>query len=223
MQSAFLPQQMSLTFGQIGLNLGLSFALAYLVSLLYRRWYAGPSYSFSFYVTLLVSPVVVCMIMMAIGSNIALSLGLVGALSIIRFRTVIKDSRDLAFLFLMIGIGLCCGSGGYALAILGTLFVSAVLFGVCVIGKARGTPSEYILVFQQKERDDSGAELLLDEMVGWKKLQGASDLGEDRGCEYTYRVRLNPMVTAEEMLHRLRGVKGFSHSSLISPESQLVI
>ncbi len=223
MQSIFSPQQMSFTLGQVGLNLSLAFALSYLVAALYRHLYAGPGYSFSFFVTLLVTPVVVCMIMMAIGSNVALSLGLVGALSIVRFRTVIKDNRDLAFLFLMIGIGLCCGSGGYGIALLGTLFVCAILFGIHLVGKARHAPCEFILVFRQGGRDDVEAGRALDELVSWRRLHGAADLGPEVGCEFTYRVRLNARTSPERFIQRFKDLRGISQSCLISPDGQAAV
>lgn len=223
MPTAFSPQQMNFTLGQIGLNLCLAFALAYLAATMYRRMYAGPAYSFSFFVTLLVTPVVVSMIMMAIGSNVALSLGLVGALSILRFRTVIKDTRDMSFLFLMVGIGLCCGSGAYAMAILGTLFVCAVLIGIHFVAKVRKSPSEYILVFRQQGQADGETEQALDSLLDWRKLHGAADLGQDGGCEYTYRIRLGTSVTPQTLLNRLKTIKGLYDSSLISPESQVAI
>ncbi len=214
---------MSFTLGQVALNLGLAFALAFLAATVYRKLYSGPSYSFSFFVTLLVTPVVVCMIMMAIGSNVALSLGLVGALSIIRFRTVIKDNRDMAFLFLMIGIGLCCGSGGYGIAIAGTVFVCGVLGALYAVDRSRWVPSEYLLVFRRDGHDEADTDRVLESLVSWRKLHGASDLGPDDGCEYTYRVRLGPSVTPETLLNRLRTVQGLSQSALISPDSQLAL
>ena len=223
MPTLFTPEQMSFTLGQVALNLSLSFALAFIAASLYRRLYGGPSYSFSFFVTLQVTPVVVAMIMMAIGSNVALSLGLVGALSVIRFRTVIKDSRDMAFLFLTIGIGLCCGSGAYGLAIAGTLFVCAVLFGIHYADKARLGPSEYILVFRGRGHDPQETDKALQDFVSWRRLHGAADLGEEDGFEYTYRVRLAKAITPEALLARLKSIRGLTGSSLISPESQVAI
>lgn len=221
MPTAFTAQNMNFTIGQVLLNLSLSFALAYLAATVYRHTHAGPSSTQSFLVTLLVTPVVVCMIMMAIGSNVALSLGLVGALSIIRFRTVIKDTRDMSFLFLTIGIGLCCGSGGYALGVFGTLFVCTMLWILHKVSHARFHNSEYILVFRQNGDADAGR--TIDELAPWRKLHAVTDLGEDEGCEYTYRVRLGPTVSPEKFIQRLRSVKGLSASSLISPESQLAL
>jgi uncharacterized membrane protein YhiD involved in acid resistance len=223
MPTALTPQQMSFTLGQILLNLCLSFALSYLVAKLYRRFFTGPGYSFSFFITLLVTPVVVCMIMMAIGSNVALSLGLVGALSIIRFRTVVKDTRDLTFLFLNIGIGLCCGSGGYGLAIFGTGFVGLVLFVLHMINQSRWAPSEYILVVRTRQDLNGQTQEAIEPLVSWHRLHGAADLGPDDGIEYTYRLRLSPSVRPETLLNRLRALDGVSHSTLISPESQLAV
>jgi len=223
MPAVFTPQQMSFTLGQIALNFCLAFSLSYLAAALYRRLYSGPGYSFAFFITLIVTPVVVAMIMMAIGSNVALSLGLVGALSIIRFRTVVKDSRDMAFLFFMIGIGLCCGSGAYALAIVGTGFICLVLFGLHFVARNRGSASEYLLVFRKEDAEEKEAEQALDDLVTWRRLHGASDLGKDGGVEYTYRVRLGPTVSPENLLSRLKSVRGLSGSALISPESQLAI
>lgn len=223
MNSLLSPQQMTFSLAQVVLNLCLAFALAYAVAAVYRHLYSGPGYSFSFFVTLLVTPVVVCMIMMAIGSNVALSLGLVGALSIIRFRSVIKDSRDMAFLFLMIGIGLCCGSGGYGIALLGTLFVVAILVGVHAMGKYRLTPTEYLLIFRRQLRDDRETEQALSTMVRWKRLHGATDLGPEDGCEYTYRVRLGPETLPETLLEKLRHIRGVTRSTLISPDGQVAV
>jgi hypothetical protein len=223
MLNAFTPEQMSFTAGQVVLNLCLAFALAFLVSTAYRKVHTGPTYSMSFFLTLLVTPVVVAMIMMAIGSNVALSLGLVGALSIIRFRTVIKDSRDMTYLFLVVAIGLCCGSGAYALAVLGTFFVCGVVVATYFATRSGLGPAEYILVFRNKDGADESTGRRLDELVGWRKLHGVADLGESDGCEYTYRVRLRPGSTPESLLDKLREMKHLSQSSLISPESQLAL
>lgn len=222
MLEAFSPQQITFTIGQVGLNLCLSFALAFLSASVYRKVYRGPSSSSSFYLTLLITPVVVTMIMMAIGSNVAMSLGLVGALSIIRFRTVIKDSGDMSYLFLMIGIGLCCGSGTYALAIAGTIFVCAIILVIHYAVTSGFKPAEYILVFRQQHGTEESTQLM-QSLLAWQKLHGVTDLGEGEGCEYTYRICFSPLVEPETLLDRLRGISGLSHSALLSPDSQLAL
>ena len=112
-------------------------ALALLVALLvgiviycvYRRFYTGVVYSRSFAVTLVGMCVLTCMVTLAISTNVVISLGMVGALSIVRFRTAIKDSRDTVYIFWSIIVGICCGVGDYAVACIG----SAVTFAVILL------------------------------------------------------------------------------------------
>ncbi len=218
-----IPHINEVTITQAVLNLLIALVLAVFSATIYRRLHSGPAYSFSFFVTLIVTPMVMTMVIMAIGSNVALSLGLVGALSIIRFRTVIKDTRDMSFLFLMIGIGLCCGSSAYMLAVVGTLFVGAALIGIHAVEGRRGGTREYILVFRRDGHDLNGADEVLAELAEWRKLHGAADLGRDVGCEFTYRIKLAETVEPEMVIHRLNGIAGLHDSSLVSAESQLAI
>ena len=91
--------QVDLSPAQVLMSLVLAFALAFIWATVYKRTHSGVAYTRSFFLTIMLIPPIVAMIMMAIGSNIALSLGLVGSLSVIRFRTVIKDPKDMTFLF----------------------------------------------------------------------------------------------------------------------------
>ena len=93
-------------------------ALGILIFLVYRRFYTGVIYSRTFAVTLVGMTVLTCMVTLAISTNVVISLGMVGALSIVRFRTAIKDPMDLLFLFWSIGTGIICGAGLYKIAII---------------------------------------------------------------------------------------------------------
>ena len=223
MPPSLTPQDFGFSIGQVSLNLALAFALAYLAASFYRKLHVGPSSSRSFFLTLVVTPVVVAMIIMAIGSNIALSLGLVGALSIIRFRTVIKDTRDMSFLFLAIGIGLCCGSGTYALAVFGTIFACLVVACVHYMGKANFSPGEYILVFRKNGESGEDVDQEISSMTTWSRLHSVVDLGEGEGDEFTYRVHLESGINPSAFIHRLKTVGSLTQPSLITPESQLAI
>jgi hypothetical protein len=94
----------------------------------YKRTYTGVMYSMNFNLTILLTSLVTAMVMMVIGGNLALSLGLVGALSIIRFRSAIKDPRDIGFLFWGIAGGLCTGTRMFDIAIVGSLIIAMMLF-----------------------------------------------------------------------------------------------
>ena len=106
----------------------LSFALTMVVGFIYRLTHQGPSYSQTTIHTMVIMAVVVSLIMLIIGTNIARAFSLVGALSIIRFRNAVKESRDVAFYFLAMSIGMACGTGFAAIATVFTLFASSMIY-----------------------------------------------------------------------------------------------
>ncbi len=110
------------------LALVLSFFLCLMVAYFYRVTHQGLSYSVAFVHTIVIMGVTVSIIMLIIGSNIARAFALVGALSIIRFRNAVKDSRDVAFIFVTMAIGMATGTGFYAAAVVFTLFVTAMIY-----------------------------------------------------------------------------------------------
>ncbi len=115
----------------IALRIIVSIVIAAFIFLSYRLSHSGSIYSRKFNVSLVALTVITATVMIVIGNNIALSLGMVGALSIVRFRTAIKDSRDTVYIFWAIVAGICCGAGDYVVAALGSagVFVVLLLFG----------------------------------------------------------------------------------------------
>ncbi len=123
-----LENNTNISVGEIAIGLIMSVLLAFFIYFVYKKTYTGVMYSKNFNVTLLLITVITTMVMMIIGSNLALSLGMVGALSIIRFRTAVKDTKDSAFIFWGIAVGIACGSGIYTIAILGSVIIALILF-----------------------------------------------------------------------------------------------
>src|SRR5258708_3868955 len=105
----------------------LSFTLAVAIAYLYRATYRGSGYVQSYAQTMVLMSVVVALIMLIIGSNIARAFSLVGALSIVRFRNAIKDSRDVGYIFFAMAMGMACGTKFYFLAIFGTTVLGSLL------------------------------------------------------------------------------------------------
>ena len=112
---------------------------------IYKKTYSGVLYSKNFNVTLVLGSMVGSVIMMAIGGNLALSLGMVGALSIIRFRTPVKDPKDLAFLFWAITVGVVNGIRFYKLSIISTLMIGIVML---VLSKKLIIPKPYVIILK---------------------------------------------------------------------------
>ena len=146
-------------------NLTMSLLLSLIAAFVYRKTHTGYSYSRSFNVTLVSVAMTITMIMMIIGNYWVLSLGLVGALSVIRFRSAIKDPKDIAYLFLCIAIGLACSTGNYTISVVGTLFISAALYLMHVFRFGSTTDSGYCLSVRLRE-EGTDPERMVDGMSG---------------------------------------------------------
>ncbi|WP_426450285.1 DUF4956 domain-containing protein [Paenibacillus sp. S-38] len=113
---------------KMGLSLAVAFFIGFFIYILYKRVFSGVLYSKSFNVSLIGMTMVTAMVIIAVNSNLVLSLGMVGALSIVRFRTPIKDPTDLIFLFWAAAAGIVAGAGFYSLAIFGSAVIGLILF-----------------------------------------------------------------------------------------------
>jgi uncharacterized membrane protein YhiD involved in acid resistance len=214
--------KVDLTPGQVTLSFLLAFALAFVWATVYRKTHSGVAYTRSFFLTLMMVSPIVAMVMMAIGSNVALSLGLVGALSIIRFRTVIKDAKDMSFLFLSIGIGLCCGANAWMVAVIGTAMISLITIVMSKIGHGRISSSDYILIFRSEQREPWNAiSPAAQDLISWKQLRGATDVDSGKEFEYTYNVRLASKVAPERIVSEFGRNGAVRQVTMIAPENHL--
>jgi uncharacterized membrane protein YhiD involved in acid resistance len=206
---------------QIVMSFLLAFGLAFLWATVYRHTHTGIAYTRSFYYTLVLTSPIIAMIMMAIGSNVALSLGLVGSLSIIRFRTVIKDTKDMTYLLMAIAIGLCAGATTWLVGIIGTAIVAVAAVVLTRAGHDSVGSADYILVFRSNQEEPwSKLKPEAQSLIRWKQLRGATDLDEGQEFEYTYSVRLSREATPERVVSALsNGV--MRQVTLITPENHL--
>ncbi|BCJ56584.1 DUF4956 domain-containing protein [Micromonospora endophytica] len=122
-------QDLSGTFsvGDIALALSLSFLLSAMIGWVYRFTHRNVSYSQSYVQTLVILGMLISLIMLVVGSNIARAFALVGALSVVRFRNAIKETRDVGFIFLVMGIGMACGTRFYVLAVVAAIAISLII------------------------------------------------------------------------------------------------
>lgn len=206
---------------QIVLGLALAFALAFLWATVYRKTHSGVAYTRGFFASLILLSPIVGMIMMTIQSNLALSLGLVGALSIVRFRSAIKDTRDMTFVLMSVAIGLCAGAGAWLIAVIGTVAVSVAVVLLSAVGHSAVGSSDYILIFRSAETDPWSK--LPDEaqsLIAWRQLRGATEIVHGQDYEYTYSIRLAAKATPERIVGAVsNGVA--REVSLITPENHL--
>lgn len=139
---------------EIVVNLVLSFLLGMAISYVYKKTHKGLSYSQSFMLTLVFVTIIVAAVMMVIGNNLARAFALVGALSIIRFRTVVKDTKDTAYVFLALAAGMAAGTSSYFIALVCTGFVSVVAVVLNLTNYGSFYKSEFILRFRAPTGDD---------------------------------------------------------------------
>lgn len=132
-----------ISLSKILITLGVAFLLGFFIFLLYKRIFSGVLYSKSFNVSLIGMTMITAMVIIAINSNLVLSLGMVGALSIVRFRTPIKDPTDLIFLFWAAVAGIVTGAGFFTLAVIGSVVVGLILF---FFVKGGSVEAPYLLV-----------------------------------------------------------------------------
>lgn len=139
-----------ISISKILITMGMAFIIGFFIYLLYKRVFSGVLYSKSFNVSLIGMSMITAMIILAVNSNLVLSLGMVGALSIVRFRTPIKDPTDLIFLFWAAAAGIVVGAGFYTLAILGSVIVGLILFFLI---KRSSFETPYLLVVNCEDND----------------------------------------------------------------------
>ncbi len=144
-KTSFLENVAAISVLDMVLALALSFGIGLFIFFIYKKTYAGVMYSSSFGVTLLAMTMITTLVILAVTSNVVLSLGMVGALSIVRFRTAIKEPLDIAFLFWSIAAGIVLAAGMLPLAVIGSVVIGLILL-VFVNKKPHDNP--YIVVLQ---------------------------------------------------------------------------
>jgi len=152
-----LQQSGSLETKDIIIRLLMSVLIGIFIMLSYKISHSKTLYSKKFNVSLFMLTILTTMVMTAIGNNIALSLGMVGALSIVRFRTAIKDSRDTVYIFWSIIIGICCGVGDYTVASVGT---SVVFLALLIIGGIK-SDSRMLLIVRSNRINELNIESII--------------------------------------------------------------
>jgi len=140
-------QSGNLTIREIAIRVAAASLLSVIIYISYWYTHSGASYSKKFNVSLITLTILTCTVMTVIGNNIALSLGMAGALSIVRFRTAVKDSRDTIYIFWAVIVGLCSGVGDFWTAVIGSSVVSVVLL---LVGRVRNE-NRILLIIKAKK------------------------------------------------------------------------
>jgi uncharacterized membrane protein YhiD involved in acid resistance len=202
------------------LNVAIAFVLGAAVAISYRRTHRSFNYSVSFVNTLVLLPMITSIVMMVIGNNLARAFGLVGAMSIIRFRTVIKDTRDIAFVFLALAAGMAAGTGYHVIALAGT---TAVLVSIIILymGNFGSLRSQDLLLRFSILPDERGSmlhERVFKEFLKKNTLLNINTRQNGEILELSFFIRLKAPEQSREFVRRLAAVEGIEGVSLIAME-----
>lgn len=208
----FMAEFSAITVSEILVAIVLSFVLSLFIVFIYRMTYAGVSYSRSFAGCIIMIGMVTAVVIQVITANVVLSLGMVGALSIVRFRTAVKEPSDTAFLFWAIATGIICGAGYVVISVLATLILGLLFVGVYVFSKKTKSDT-YMVVLRCSA--ESNAENELAAMPGFKlknktvnaattEVVAEMRLGR-KGMQVLDQMRNYPGVTEITIMHSVSG------------------
>jgi len=179
---------------------------AAIIYCVYRFFYRGACYSENFAVLLVLVAIITAMIILTISSSVALSLGTIGALSIIRFRSAIKDPLDVGFLFWSVVVGLTTGAGMIPFAVIGSVFIAVVYVLMILLRTSRGT---YLLVVRYRDEAADDVKKVMHSLKA--RLKNKSVYKEE--TELTVQIRFHGTDTP--FLEELKGINGVTNTVLV--------
>ena len=209
-QSSFLENVTSVSVLDMALALVLSFLLGVFIFLVYKKTFNGVMYSSSFGVTLVALTMITTLVILAVTSNVVLSLGMVGALSIVRFRTAIKEPLDIAFLFWAIAVGIVLAAGMIPLAVIGSIVIGVVLL-VFVNRKSHFNPYLIVINCDSHASEEEAKKYLKDKV---NKCTVKSKTAQSGSVELTLEIRLKDDNT--DFINELSAMDGINSAVLVS-------
>lgn len=215
-----LAQSGNLTTKEIFLHILVSALIGMAIFLSYMLSHSGTIYSMKFNVSLVMLTVLTATVMTVIGNNVALSLGMVGALSIVRFRTAIKDSRDTAYIFWTVIVGICCGVGDYIVAAIGSAVVFVVMLA---LGRIRND-ERILLIIRGLRSSESAIESVVFTYFNRGAVLRVKNTTESN-IEFIYEIKkkvLNKTASKEKTItESLYAVGGIEYVNIVTQNDEI--
>lgn len=209
-KSSFLEKVSSFSILDVIIAMAVAFALGLFIYVVYKKTFRGVMYSSSFGVALMAMTLITTLIILAVTSNVILSLGMVGALSIVRFRTAVKEPLDIAFLFWAISAGIVTGAGLIPLAVVGSILIGIVLL-VFVNKKTSDTPYIAVISCADENAEKRVWEILKDNTA--KQLLKSKTVTSE-GTELTVEIKLKD--SSARVCNLLSDAEGIKKCVLVS-------
>ena len=215
----------SLVATEIFYSLCIAFVLALVLANVYRWTHQGFSYQRSFIQTLVLACITVCIMIMAIGNNMARGLGILGAMAFVRFRTPIRDPRDVIFLFASLAVGISCGAQVFVVAIMGTLFFGFTAFFLSWSPWASRREFEGLLRFMLPAGSKAAATLpeIFGQYCTGSELVASREAIQGEVLEFAYQVRLIDPSYKVDLVDAIAKLPDASEVSLVMQRTTVEI
>ncbi len=208
-------------FFDVLFNVALAFVLGFMISTIYKWTYQGYTYSASFVNTLVLISMVTAIVIMVIGNNLARAFGLVGAMSIIRFRTAVKDTKDIAFVFFALAGGLAAGAGNHMVGLVGCGIVGFVAIMLYLFNYGVISQKELLLRFWMEPVESESPPYLeiFDKYLTTHRLVNMRSARLGQFLELSFNVKFKKDVNHQRLIRELSMVEGIERISLIVGET----
>lgn len=199
----------------------LAFFLSSLIAITYEKTYRGLSYSRNFLQALILSSIVAAMVMMAIGDSLARGLGMIGALAIIRFRTVFKDPRDIIFMFAALASGIACGVYGFSVGVIGTITFCLVAFILYYspFGNSRSFDGMLRFNMESDSTEKTDLEHILKEYCKTFALISLREVSQGKRLDYAYHIKLKKQKQKDALVKELHKVDSIAGITILLQET----
>lgn len=202
-------------------NLIMAFLCGMIISAIYRWTYRGPHYSATYVQSIVILSMITALVIMVIGNNLARAFGLVGAMSIIRFRTAVKDTQDIVFIFFALAAGMAAGVGLRMLSLFGTLLIGTVLVLLHHTDYARSKKYEFLLQFVGRlSNGESPYMKVINQYCKYSQLINTQSIGEEDLYELSFHVKLKDEKKRMNLIQELNQLPEISNVRLFFDEEQ---
>jgi uncharacterized membrane protein YhiD involved in acid resistance len=220
-QSVFV---FTITAKDVVANILVAMTCGFFIAFLYKYTYSGLNYSAAFNVSLIMLTMITAIVIMVIGNNLARAFGMVGAMSIIRFRTAVKDTADIMFIFFALSIGLASGVKLYSIAFLGTFVIGTIYFLINKVNFSLPVKREFLMqiVVRENETEENPFGEILGRYCGKQKLVNIKTLGakgDDQLIEFSYYITLKDEAKGNLLVKEIREVGGVEQTNLFFDET----
>jgi uncharacterized membrane protein YhiD involved in acid resistance len=203
------------------INVLLAFVLGFFIAAIYRLTYQGYAYSAAFVNTLIIISMVTAIVIMVIGNNLARAFGLVGAMSIIRFRTAVKDSKDIAFVFFALAAGLATGAGSHMIGLVSCILVGAAILFLYLFNFGITPHKELLLRFWMAPSEDEKPPYLriFEKYFKTHRLINMRSARLGQFLELSFNVRFKDDASHQKLIKELSMIEGIERISLVVGEA----